>query len=120
MSYLHLNWIKCQGGFWCKLNAVNLNHDHFENMKGVYIIWHGGTHPAVVYVGQGNIKQRLQSHRDDHEIQQYDHLDLFVTWASVGETLRRGVEAFWADIWKPKVGESDSNNIEHIKVNSPW
>ena len=74
---------KCQSDVWCKLNSVDLNHEHFNNKNGVYIIWHEGPRHAVVYVGQGNIKERLASHRRDHEIQEYASLGLYVTWATV-------------------------------------
>ena len=120
MNDLHLNWVKCQGGVWCKLNTVNLSQEHFENMDGVYIIWHGGMDRAVVYVGQGNIRERLQSHRSNQEIQQYDYLDLFVTWASVDSTRCRGVEAYLAYTCQPKVSTFHYSGVRHISVNSPW
>ena len=40
-------------------------------------------------------------------IQQYDHLDLYVTWAKVQEHFRDGVAAYLADTWKPIVGIHD-------------
>ena len=49
-------------------------------MNGVYIIWHGGTSPATVYVGQGIIRDRLTQHRTDPRIQAYLSLGLYVTW----------------------------------------
>lgn len=92
---------------------------HFENRYGVYIIWHGGSEFAVVYVGQGNIKDRLAEHRRDQEIQNYASLDLYVTWATVGAEHRNGVERYLADIWHPKVGAAHPT-AEHIVVNAPW
>ena len=80
---LHLNWTRCEGNVWCKLNSVNLEHAHFNNKPcGVYIIWHGGNKPRAVYVGQGDIKERIAEHRRKQEIQKYEHLGLYVTWAS--------------------------------------
>ena len=119
IQQMQLNWTMCQGNVWCKLNSVNLEHEHFKNMQGVYVIWHGGANPAVVYIGQGNIKDRIAEHRRNSVIQQYDHLDLYVTWAKVQEHFRDGVEAYLADTWKPKVGERYSQ-AAHIAVNSPW
>ena len=80
---MQLQWTKCQGEIWCKLNTVNLSHAHFNDKDGVYIIWHGGPNAATVYVGQGNIRDRLTQHRNNSLIQQYDKLGLYVTWASV-------------------------------------
>ena len=119
MQQLHLNWTKCQGDVWCKLNSVNVNHSHFNHMEGVYVIWHGGQNPAVVYIGQGNIKERITQHRNDHRIQHYSNLDLYVTWAKVIVTQRNGVEAYLADVWKPIVG-SNHPTASQISVNSPW
>ena len=101
---MQLNWTKCQGDVWCKLNFVDLEHQHFVNRQGIYVIWHGGANPAVVYVGQGNIKDRLTAHRRDSQVQQYASLDLYATWATVPPEYRDGVEVFLATAWTPKVG----------------
>ena len=117
---MQLNWTRCQGNVWCKLNFVNLDHEHFNNRYGVYIIWHGGADPAVVYVGQGNIKERLDEHRKRPEIQQYKHLDLYVTWSTVSKGYRKGVEAYLIDTWSPKENIITPQAIRRIEVNSPW
>lgn len=116
---MRLNWEKCQRDIWCKLNSVNLGHEHFNNMNGVYIIWHEGPNPTVVYVGQGNIKDRLASHRSNRAIQKYASLGLYVTWATVRAQDRDGVEGYLADIYRPIVGV-DHPTAERIVVNSPW
>jgi len=114
-----LTWNKCQGNAWCPFLTVNLQHPHFQNLGGVYIIWHGGQAPATVYVGQGNIAERLGQHRSDPRILQYSSWGLFVTWASVMPTLRDGIEAFLADKLHPKVGEAHPQ-AGPITVNLPW
>ena len=114
-----LRWIKCQGDGWCKLNAVNLQHEHFDNAGGVYMIWHGGKKPAVVYVGQGNIRDRLRFHRNNQKVQNYANIDLFVTWALVGSARRSGVEAYLAAQWRPLAGQDHPDGTP-IEVNSPW
>lgn len=116
---MHLNWTKCQGDVWCSLNSVNLSHSHFNGMHGVYIIWHGGEHSSVVYIGQGDIARRLSSHRSDTRIQSYSSLGLYVTWASVSPANCDGVERFLANKWQPKVGSAHPNVVP-IEVNSPW
>ena len=120
LTQLELNWTRCQGDVWCKLNSVNLEHAHFNNKPcGVYIIWHGGTKPWAVYVGQGDIKERIAKHRKDPDIQQYEHLGLYVTWATVQEYYRNGVEAYLANQWRPIVGRHYPQ-VDPITVNSPW
>ena len=118
-----LEWMRCWGDVWCTLNAVNLNHEYFDkDVSGVYIIWHGGTSrtkPRVVYVGQGNIEERIMYHRQNSEVQAYKYLGLYVTWARVSERYRDNVEAYLADKWDPLVGERYPEALP-IEVNSPW
>ena len=116
---MQLSWIKCQGNVWCNLNTVNLDSAHFNNMEGVYVIWHVGNNPAVVYVGQGKIKDRIAEHRKDPRIQRYQSLGLYATWASVDNSSRDGVERFLYDLWRPLIGDRRPNAIP-IQVNLPW
>ena len=115
----NVSWVKCQGDVWCKLNAVNLDHAHFDKLEGVYLIWHGGKVPAVVYVGQGIIRDRIRSHRVDSKIQRYLSMDLFVTWARVERAISDGLEVYLANRWGPKVGIKHPPAVP-IEVNSPW
>ena len=116
---MNLSWTKCHGDVWCKLSTVNLGHEHFDSMDGVYVIWHGGANPATVRVGQGIIRDRITDHRNNPEIQAYAQHTLYVTWASVPSDSKNGVEIFLANRLQPLVGErcSDVNSIE---VNLPW
>lgn len=116
---MNVIWNKCEQGSWCSLNKVDLAHEHFNGMEGVYIIWHGGPTPKVVRVGQGVIRDRLTAHRQDEEIQAYISLILYVTWASVDARSRDGVEAFLANTLKPLVGERFPDVVP-ISVNLPW
>lgn len=114
-----LNWTKCEGQVWCPFLTVNLTHLHFNGLGGVYVIWHGGRNPRTVYVGQGNISDRLTSHRGDPHILQYSANGLFVTWAQVDDRYRSGIERYLADTLTPLQG------IQHpqaapIHVNLPW
>ncbi len=88
---MNVEWIKCEGDKWCGLNTVNLQDSHFDGLEGVYIIWHVGSNPASVRVGQGIIRDRLADHRNDEDIQAYAHMELFATWASVFAQYRDGV-----------------------------
>ncbi len=114
-----VNWIKCGGEQWCDFFNLNLDHSHFDNLQGVYIIWHGGSQASVVRVGQGIIRERLRAHRQDSEILQYRNLGLFTTWAEVAHAYRDGVERFLSETWRPKVG-ARFPNVSPIEVNSPW
>lgn len=114
---LTLTWIKCENGNWCNLERLNLETAVGE---GVYIIWHGGETPRVVRVGQGSFSARFQVHRTNPQILAYKKRgDLFVTWASVQESYRNGVERYLSEKWNPLVGEAFPDVLP-IAVNSPF
>jgi hypothetical protein len=119
LKELTLDWQKCQGNVWGNFLGVDLQHNHFNDMYGVYVIWHAGQNPATVRVGQGCIRDRLQDHRNDNAILAYKQDGLFVTWASVSANNCDGVERYLAEILKPLVGDRFPN-VSSIKVNSPW
>jgi hypothetical protein len=100
---LSVEWIKCgDSGEWCSLNTVNLDHQHFVGLDGVYVIF--GRNGRVIRVGQGRIKDRLAAHRIDREIQAYTDGGLLVTWAKVAAGNLDGVERFLAIKLKPLIG----------------
>lgn len=116
---MEINWRKCgDDSHWCSLE--NLDLDSVGDVAGVYIIWHEGNPGRVVYVGQGDIKDRLAIHRKNNQITRYAaNGTLRVTWASVSSRDRDGVERFLADTWVPLVGDAHPD-VQPIAVNSPW
>ena len=116
---MYVSWVKCDGDVWCGFDALNLDSDYFQNRPGgVYIIWHGGPNPHTVYVGQGDIKSRIQDHRLNTNIRNYGSLGLYVSWAIVAPSLRNGIEAYLADLLRPLVG-THHPITRHIVVNLP-
>lgn len=112
----NLNWNTCGNqGSWCGFLSVDLGHSHFDGMEGVYIIWQGNG--PIIKVGQGTVKDRLASHRNDRRITAYDNL--YATWANVSAKYRDGIERYLADRLRPRVGDTypDANPIA---VNLPW
>lgn len=114
-----LTWNKCDGSNWCSLERVNLAHEHFTGMAGVYVIWHAGPNPRTVRVGQGNIADRIATHRHDSQITKYAAHGLFVTWAKVPAVQHNGVEAYLADQLDPIAGQRFPD-VTRIPVNLPW
>ncbi|MHC9089110.1 hypothetical protein ACXIHB_10400 [Tenacibaculum sp. IMCC1] len=111
---MEVDWIKCENNNWCNFSTVNLNHEHFNDLKGVYIIWSGET---VVRLGSGSIKDRIADHRNNSEIIAYSNLK--VTWAKINGNQMQGVEKYLSDILTPKIGERFPDRIP-INVNFPW
>ena len=116
---MDLHWVKCEGDKWCPFLTVNLAHQHFNGLRGVYIIWHGGQTPWTVYVGQGEIAERLAAHRLDPDILQYSGSGLFVTWAEVDVLSRDGVELFLGQQLRPRAAARFPQAMS-IPVNLPW
>ena len=115
---MNVHWNKCDGDIWCKLNEVNLSHNHFDHMTGVYVIWHSLHNPQTVRVGQGFIRDRIAAHRRDPQVQYYASFGLYVTWASIPRDSLNGVETFLAQNLKPLVGEQFPD-VPLIPVNLP-
>jgi hypothetical protein len=115
---LTLDWGKYTSGEWCELTGLDLAQSHFDDLEGVYVIWHAGLQPKWVRVGQGNIRDRLGKHREDRDILAYKGLGLFVTWAPVAVDFRNGVERFLGEKLNPLVG-SRFPEAYPIPVNIP-
>ena len=116
---IQVQWNKCQGDAWCSFSDIDLEQAHFNKIEGIYIIWHGGNNPATVRIGQGNIQERLKTHRLDPQIIAFTPCGLYVTWASVDPENRDGVEAYLADSLDPKLGGFFPERTL-IEVNLPW
>lgn len=49
-SSLAVNWERCQGGVWCILVTLNLDHAHFNGLEGVYMIWRTSDRKVGEYI----------------------------------------------------------------------
>ena len=115
---INVEWIKCQGDVWCRLEALDLSS--INEKEGVYIIWHAGSAPHTVYVGKGEFQDRFSKHRNNPKILQYSSKGtLFVTWAAVPDSQQAGVELYLAQRYKPLVGTHDYAGPP-ITVNTPF
>ena len=126
-TMMNLFWVKCENNAWCALRSVDLSHNSYDNLIGVYIIWYWDNlgNPITVKIGQGNIKNRITAHRINPQIQAYAHMNLLVTWTSIPTYLLDGVEAYLGKVLKPRVGSLFPNakpipvELPFI-VNPPW
>ncbi|MGD9872707.1 MAG: hypothetical protein AB7T27_00415 [Kiritimatiellia bacterium] len=116
---MKLEWLRLDGGNWYDLQTVDLAHKHFDDLQGVYVIWQTTvTTGNVVKVGQGVIRDRLQSHREDPVIQKHNTGGLSVTWAKVDGRSVDGVERYLGDTLTPKVAHRFPD-VTPIAVNLP-
>ena len=82
MSNISVTWRKCgNDSHWCDFFRLDLSND-LDGDAGVYIIFYLTSNQGngrVVRVGQGNVAERLASHRQDTRIIQYKPKGLLVT-----------------------------------------
>ena len=116
MDNLDVSWAKCKNDVWCSLDRVILTD---VTTYGVYVIWYVTKDGKirVVRVGKGDIKSRLQSHRNDTDITKYSKYGaLLTTWARVSEKYVDGVEKYLGDMLDPDKRHPD---VDPIRVNLP-
>jgi hypothetical protein len=103
---------------WCNLFDLPLDHPHFEQLEGVYVVWHHGVDP-VLRVGQGGIRAGLRSLLNDERVRaEHESADLWVTWAEVPVAQRGGVAGYLTRMLQPRVG-TESGASPDIEVNLP-
>ena len=96
---------------------MDLDLKSVGDVSGVYIIWQtGGELSQAVYVGQGNIADRLSHHRRDKRITAYQNL--LVTWAALPQNLLDGAERYLARVYRPLVGKRVPD-VPEVILNHP-
>ena len=120
---LAVNWIKCegeghQGKHWCKLLKLKLEAAHFDDLEGVYVIWHGGSDPTCLRIGRGVIRERLDAHRNEQEVLAYRQQGLYATWARVPAHQRDGVERYLVEALMPNAA-TRLPKVNPIEVDLP-
>ena len=132
MTMITVQWQRClKNSLWCQFNEKLLSNGRFEtrlgdhsvNISGIYIIWTGIDNRTVLKVGSGIIKDKLEEHLRDPEIQAYKPTRLYVTWAStlsvIGvEEIQKGIEKFLDIVFKPKLAEH-LPDVDLVMVNLP-
>ncbi len=110
---MHLSWTTSE---WLSLSEIERSR---LDVFGVYIIWHGGPAPRVVYIGHGNIAQRLKAHGDDPVVLAYRvYGELLVTWAGVPMEMIDGIEKYLSSRW-PELIRDELLDVAPIVVNVP-
>lgn len=93
----NVKWVMCKSGNWCSFQNVGLSA---VSTSGVYVIWNKDN---VVRVGQGDIANRIRTHRNDRKINR--HGNMFVTWAYIPAHEMDGVERYLSEQYSPIEGE---------------
>jgi hypothetical protein len=111
---LFVTWAKYKKQGWCKLNTLNLEQ---VKASGNYIIWKPQKKNNVIRIGHGNIADGLQTLRNKSLIARNGE-DLLVTWASIQEQYRDGVERYLYEQYSP-ISVDRVANARLVYVNMP-
>ena len=105
--------LECPWSKWFELNTTNWK-DWTGSKKGVYRIDTGSPNSITVYVGEGDIGERLNDHLDDVRIQAYKEHNLYAKYAFISNNFnRKGAEAYLQRTLQPVVGNrSDHEEVE--------
>lgn len=99
---MQLQWHKCVGGGWCRLDTLDLSA---IDAYGVFIVWRpgNGRASAVLYVGSGALRQEIEKCRRDPILGNAP--DLRITWAKVDPHDVDAVAAYLYQQLRPLWGE---------------
>jgi type IV pilus assembly protein PilB len=118
MASLPIYWNRCEGDVWGELYAINLNHPHFDDLHGVYMVWLGGNKPAAICAGSGLIREQLAERRAQPELLALRDKSLLVTWAKVDSVVSKSVERWLLENLRPKVANRIPDSLP-VEVNLP-
>ena len=103
---------------WCSLFDLPLQHNHFDDLEGVYVVWHHGIDP-VLSVGHGRIRDELMRIVKDAAVRsKHEEQGLFVTWAAIPAEQRDGVEGYLTKMLNPSI-QGERTSVTAIQVNLP-
>lgn len=113
-----LSWRNGVPGFnWHSLSSLNLGT---INDIGIYVIKTGLAFEYTVYVGQGDVSQRLSTHLRESSVTRHTRVtgNLWVAWAPVQQKYRNGIERYLHDQLNPRESSCWTTDPS-IQVNLP-
>jgi hypothetical protein len=119
---LRLEWQKCvskTSNQWCSLHLLDLQDPYIVGVQGVYVVWRNIQGAPVLYVGRGNVAQRLAAFRQHARILEYPRAELLVTWARVDAARIDGVCRYLVEHYRPQLGLKTPIPQAAIAVNLP-
>lgn len=116
MANLNLQWIGI-GDDRLLLDHQRFNLASIAGWSGVYVIYLAGNPPKTIYVGSGDIPERLACHKDDVRIKRFANRRII--FAAVPAPYQLGVEAHLARVLAPLVGDRHPA-VREISVNLPF
>ena len=56
---VEVKWERTDQCYWHELMKLDFSYPEFKRLHGIFIIWHGGPNPKVLFIGQGDIPTKL-------------------------------------------------------------
>ena len=118
-----LSWyVRGSNNLYFPFEGYDLDQPYFDDLVGLYAIYYETKNRYIqyVYIGQGNIRERLKAHRLDQSIQTIAlQNELYITWAKddSSEEIREGKEQYLHDKLDPLA--SNPQNVPPIQVILP-
>ncbi len=96
--------ITAKGGFH-QLMRMDPDELNLRYVGGVYVIWHGGTKPGWLFVGESpSIGRAIDQALDMEDITEYESMGrVYITWSTIQQDFRRGVLLYLAQRMKPLI-----------------
>jgi hypothetical protein len=105
------------GRRWWSFPGV-VRSSSLPSVRGVYCIFQRTSRKyRTVWIGQGNIRNRLAVHAREPNISARPYL--LVTWAETDPSWTDGIEAYLIDALHPLEGEA-APSAEPVEVNLPY
>lgn len=102
---MNLYWALQNNNEWYEIDSLILalmfENSLYKHIYGVYIIRRGGTSPATLYVGQGDIVDRINFHKNKLHTSTDQGSVTYVTWARAPNDKCDGIENYLGQTLKP-------------------
>jgi len=117
-------WVTTAKGGFHQLMRIDPDELNLRDVGGVYVIWHGGTKPEWLYVGESpSIARAIDQALDMDEITEYESMGrVYVTWSPIQQDFRRGVLLYLAQSMKPLIHNPRTpkeGSVELVPVLAP-
>ena len=116
---LEVKWERTDQCYWHELMKINFSNPLYKRLHGVFIVWHGGSNPRVLFIGHGKIAKELEKVSFKREIKEFVQLGLYVTWAQFKPEHMKGVHRFLNDKLRPMLSMCKIEDHQ-IYVNLPF
>jgi hypothetical protein len=117
---LWLVWQRAASGYHHPVRSMDTGADEVKGVGGVYLIWHLGSPPEWVAIGEADdLGAALEARRRDPAVVAFEGRgDLYATWVQLPADSRGGVVRYLADVLRPALG-GRTGGVRPIRVNIP-